>query len=110
MRPRSRRARVELAALLGALIALSSSAGATPYDPALRPPARQFPATAQVPAAAVAGNLLLNPSFEINGGAGSATFDDWALFNNNLNGGSFFVQTGTMAPFPIGSHATVPAP
>ena len=85
-------------------------AGATPYDPALRPPNRQFPGAAQGPAAAVTGNLLLNPSFEMNGGAGSMIFADWTLFNSGLSPGSFFVQTGTLAPFAMGSGATVPPP
>jgi hypothetical protein len=96
--------------MLTAAIGLAPPAGAVPYDPALRPPNRQFPAAAQRPAAAVASNQLLNPSFEMNGGAGSTTFADWTLFNNDLSEGSFFVQTGTNAPFAAGSLATVPPP
>lgn len=110
MHPRLYGSGAVVSIMLVAAIGLAPPAGAAPYDPALRRPNRQFPAAAQEPAAAVAGNQLLNPSFEMNGGAGSTTFADWTLFNNNLSNGSFFVQTGTNAPFATGSGATVPPP
>jgi hypothetical protein len=58
--------------------------------------------------AAGAAELVVNGSFETNGGAGTSTFAGWTVSDQAGSAGSFFVQTGTTAPpdRPI----TVPAP
>ena len=63
--------------IMGTLLTLFSAAaaGAAPYDPVQRLPDRAYPPAAHEPAPAL-GNLLLNPSFEINGGVGSTTIAD----------------------------------
>ncbi len=81
------------------VVGASTVGGAAPYDPAPRLPGRTFsPAAPRTPSAA-ADNLLLNPSFETNGGAGSTTIADWTLFNDNAGSeGSFFAQSGSLSP------------
>lgn len=59
-------------------------------------------------AAAGAAELVVNGSFETNGGAGTSTFAGWTVSNQADGSGSFFVQTGTTAP--PGHPITVPAP
>jgi hypothetical protein len=98
---------------MAACVGLASPATAQMYDPGRRPsiePAVQALAATSV---IIPGNLLQNPSFELNGGGNSTTFSNWTIFNINLSDGSFFVQSGTTvagAPPPSGSGATVPAP
>lgn len=53
------------------------------------------------------GDVLVNGSFESNGGAGTSTFTGWTTYEENLSSGAFFVQTGTDSPL---NSFTVPPP
>ena len=103
-------------AVIGAMVAcvgLASPATAQMYDPGRRPLIQSTVQALSATSVIVPGNLLQNPSFELNGGGNSTTFSNWTIFNINLNDGSFFVQSGTTvagAPPLSGSGATVPAP
>ena len=77
-------------------------AQAVPYDPA-DAPAQPDPVPGELIEVPEGANLLLNPSFETNGGVGSSTFSDWTVFDvpGSVGGvpstfGSIVVQTGTM--------------
>src|SRR5450755_2960097 len=56
---------------------------------------------------APAYELVVNNSFETNGGAGSGTFNAWTTFDQPGSQGGFKVQTGTHAPL---TPFTVPSP
>src|SRR5450755_4128687 len=56
---------------------------------------------------ASAYELVVNNSFETNGGAGSGTFSAWTTFDQPGSQGGFKVQTGTHAPL---TPFTVPPP
>lgn len=50
------------------------------------------------------GDVLLNGSFETNGGAGTNSFANWTVYNEPGFDGDFYVQTGTGSPengFPV---------
>jgi hypothetical protein len=49
---------------------------------------------------AFAGNLILNPGFEVNGGAGSTSIANWTIVNQpgSIVPGSWFAQAGTVSP------------
>jgi hypothetical protein len=56
-----------------------------------------------------ASELILNGSFEQNGGLGSSTFPGWAVTTTDGNtGGNWYVQTGTSSP--IINLGPLPAP
>jgi hypothetical protein len=52
-------------------------------------------------------NLILNGSFESNGGVGTSTFSNWTATDLAGGTGSWFVQTGTGSPL---NNFSVPAP
>jgi hypothetical protein len=56
-----------------------------------------------------AAELVVNGSFESNGGVGSSTFSGWTLVNQAGGSGSFYAQSGTVPP-PTGVPVTVPTP
>ena len=58
--------------------------------------------------AASAGELVVNGSFESNGGVNTNTFAGWTESDQAAGSGSIFAQTGTTAPPP--HPITVPAP
>lgn len=59
--------------------------------------------------AAGAAELVVNGSFETNGGAGTNTFAGWTVSDQSGGSGSFYAQTGTAAP-PPNAPTTVAAP
>ena len=48
--------------------------------------------------AATAGELLLNGSFQSNGGAGTTALNNWTVVSQTGSGGSWYVQTGGVSP------------
>lgn len=106
---------LNLACILGILSLLAAAALAQPsaYDPddaIALPPA----APGDLAPGPEGGGLLLNGSFELNGGTGSSTFTDWTVFDvpGSIGGmpstfGSIVAQTGTTSPV---SGSTVEAP
>jgi hypothetical protein len=66
-------------------------------------------ACAALSGAAGAANLIVNGTFESNGGVDTAVFTGWTEVDQAGSAGSFFVQTGTAPPLS-GSPPVVPAP
>jgi hypothetical protein len=58
--------------------------------------------------AAHAAELVVNGSFEINGGAGSQSFSNWIIAKQPGSPGGFYAQTGVVAP--ITPFAVPPPP
>ncbi len=57
--------------------------------------------------AVAATPLIVNGSFEQNGGAGTSTFTGWTVVDQPGSAGSWYAQTGTSSPL---TATTVPAP
>lgn len=56
------------------------------------------------------GDVLVNGSFESNGGAGTNSFTGWTVYNATLgSNGDFLVQTGATSPLVINAFP-VPVP
>jgi hypothetical protein len=60
--------------------------------------------------AAAGAELVVNGSFEQNGGANTNVLTGWTVTDQAGGSGSFFAQTGTTNPTGFSCTATVPAP